>query len=133
MLDVRAYVGIPFRERGRDRSGCDCWGLVRLVLAERFALELPSLDGYTSVRDRERIGALIEDDLPAWIEVTGLERAGDVVLLAIAGRPLHVGLVVAPATMLHIERGIAACLERYDRLPWCRRVPGVYRHRAMAP
>jgi cell wall-associated NlpC family hydrolase len=133
MLDVRAYVGIPFRERGRDRSGCDCWGLVRLVLAERFNLQLPSLDGYASVRDRRHIQGLIEGDLPAWSEVSGQERPGDVVLLAIGGRPLHVGLVVMLGTMLHIERGIDACLERYDRLPWCRRVLGVYRHRVMAP
>jgi cell wall-associated NlpC family hydrolase len=133
MQDLREYIGIPFRERGRDREGCDCWGLVRLVLAERFGVLLPSFDGYGSVRDRERIRALIEDDLPAWTEVGGRERAGDVVLLRVGGRPLHVGLVISPGTMLHIEAGIDACLERYDRLPWCRRVLGVYRHRELAP
>jgi hypothetical protein len=65
MQDVRAYVGIPFRERGRDHNGCDCWGLVAWCSASAFSLELPSLDGYASVRNRERIQGLIEGDLPA--------------------------------------------------------------------
>ncbi len=55
------YIGIPFAERGRTRAGCDCWGLVRLVLAERFGIELPSYaDGYETVKDHGRLVELIQ-------------------------------------------------------------------------
>jgi cell wall-associated NlpC family hydrolase len=55
------YIGIPFLERGRGRAGCDCWGLVRLVLAERFGIELPShADDYETVKDHGRLVELIQ-------------------------------------------------------------------------
>jgi len=62
-MDVPAwiadYVGLPFKAHGRERNGVDCWGLVRLVLAERFRLALPSYaGGYAGVEDAEDIGRL---------------------------------------------------------------------------
>ena len=38
---VSAYVGLPFKEGGRNRYGLDCYGLLRLVINERFGLMTP--------------------------------------------------------------------------------------------
>ena len=35
------YVGIPFVDLGRDRSGIDCYGLIRLLYSERLSVEMP--------------------------------------------------------------------------------------------
>ena len=54
------YLDIPFVERGRDRSGVDCWGLVRLVLQEQFGIEVPSYsDEYVSTCDNGRLAGVV--------------------------------------------------------------------------
>ena len=46
---VNNYIGIPFVSGGRDKTGCDCYGLVRLILQNEYNIELPLLSGdYTN-------------------------------------------------------------------------------------
>ena len=57
---VREYVGVPWLDRGRTIRGADCWGLVRLVLAGRFGVEVPSyLGDYDSPKDVVRVGGVM--------------------------------------------------------------------------
>ncbi|MBI3452417.1 MAG: peptidoglycan endopeptidase, partial [Rhodospirillales bacterium] len=39
----------------------------------------------------------------------------------------HVGVVVAPGWMLHVETGIDAALERYREGAWPHQTAGIYR------
>jgi cell wall-associated NlpC family hydrolase len=125
------YVGIEFEEKGRNRDGCDCWGLVRLVLKEQFDVDLMDHnDDYRSVKDRHAIARVVENDLSNWIE-TEKPQCGDVVLLRSKGLPLHIGVMVNKRKMLHIEKGINAGTERLDSITWKDRVIGYYRSREM--
>ena len=130
---VANYVGIPFADRGRDRKGVDCYGLVYLVARERFGAELPRYDeDYPTALDREEVGALVSGEIRSrWSEVAaGRERIGDVALFRMVGEPCHVGIVVEPAghLMLHCARGANACVERYRSPKWSRRIEGFFRY-----
>jgi cell wall-associated NlpC family hydrolase len=121
------YIGLPYAENGRG-PGFDCWGLVKRVLREEFNQTVPDFtDRYAGGRDPAITHLCAEESL-RWAPVKkGEERPGDVVLLKIAGRPWHVGLVVARGLMLHVARGIDACLERFDGPVWGERLEGIYR------
>lgn len=122
-----AYVGIPYVAKGRDRGGCDCWGLVRLVHAERFGNLLPSLSGEYEADDDARIAELIATRREGWSPVEA-PRAGDVVVLRIDGADRHIGIVASPGRFLHVREGRDAVIARLDSAAWRHRVAGFYRY-----
>lgn len=125
------YVGLPWRDRGRDRAGLDCWGLVRLVLEEEAGIVLPSYaDDYSDTSDREAVAGLVSVKRGPWVAVTpGSERALDLVL--IRERPWHIGLVVRRGLMLHMPAEQTSVIEPYTTGRYVPRVEGLYRHISM--
>ena len=127
---LKNYVGVPYLSNGRNPAiGLDCWGLVRhasLVLGSGSTV--PDYTGYLDSTDTSQTAALFQER-HKWQSIPkGEEREGDVLLLRLAGHPVHAGIVVAPHSMLHTLQGRNSCLERYDGLsPWFRRWEGVYR------
>ncbi|MDD4950933.1 MAG: NlpC/P60 family protein [Desulfovibrionaceae bacterium] len=123
------YVGIPFREDGRDRSGCDCWGLARLVAQERFGRCLPSWAKECDPKNIKEAAEAISGHLPEFSLVPLSEaREGDLMLFTVGGQPCHIGTVISTGRMLHIQCGVDACVESYRSPRWVKRIEGVYRH-----
>lgn len=134
------YIGIPFVDKGMDRAGANCWGLVRMVLDEQFGvLGLPTYtEDFETTRDRARLAEIYgAESQKDWVRIGDRDdlsavRAGDVLLLRPYGLPTHVGVVVARGWMLHVEEGIEAALVRYDGPVWKNRIVMVGRHRELA-
>ena len=131
-MNLDDYIGLPFAERGRDRSGLDCWGLLALIYREQIGIELPSFaEAYTTTQDGEALSDLIAGNLGPWRDVVrGSERVGDGVLMTLSGQPRHVGIVAAPGRVLHIERGMGSIIEPYTSPRISRRIVGFFRHRS---
>lgn len=125
-----SYIGIPFEDRGRTREGIDCWGLVKLVYAERLGVMLPDLP-YRHSAESAVIGKLARDLTRGEWKPTNDPKVGDVQLFRIGRHAGHVGLVVGQARMLHAIEGTLSCIERMDlgasRGVWEPRLLGTYR------
>lgn len=128
---TRPWVGLRFDDFGRGPERFDCWGLFRALQAGRYGRALPAFrEGYKHCDDIAAIDALIGANLADWCEVEdGEEKEGDGVLFLTEGKRCHVGLVIAPDWMLHIERGCDSVLECYRGFLWWRRIEGFYRYR----
>jgi cell wall-associated NlpC family hydrolase len=126
------YVGIPFVARGADRSGVDCYGLVRLVFLERLGVDLPSFaESYVTTRESADIAALLSDarQSPEWEPVqAGAEREFDVALCRIGDFASHVAIVIGGGRMLHADHKSGVGTIRYRDGIWSRRVVAFARH-----
>jgi len=130
-MDFSDFVGLPWKDRGRDAAGYDCYGLFRAVFRAGTGIELPSYaDDYLTAADRADTAQLIGAGLDDWLPVARRqERAFDGALLRIAGG-LHIGLIIAPGRMLHMPESKASVIEplsRYDLV-----LTGLYRHARLA-
>lgn len=79
------YIGIPYKDKGRDEAGVDCWGLVALVYKNEFGIELPSFtDTYSSADDSDSVEYAISHNKDSWQEVE-VGTIGSVVLFRVLG------------------------------------------------
>ena len=122
------YIGIPYKDGGRDENGLDCWGLVRLVYKEQYNIDLPSFTShYSTAKDRELINELISRHKEGW-EKTTEPVEGSVVLMRVLGTETHVGVYLGNNAMLHIREGVHAIIEPVDTTTWKNRIVGYYNY-----
>lgn len=119
------YIGLPYKEKGRDRSGIDCWGLARLVYKEQFDIELPNLDDSYDLSEQDALVDLMAIHKEDW-KATNVPNIGDVVVFKILGQPTHVGIVCGAGTFLHAREGSDSVIERLDSGAWKHRIEGFY-------
>lgn len=123
------WVGIPYKEKGRGPDGYDCWGVIQAIQLSVFHVDLPDYaDTYRDGEDWEAIGAAVQAGLADGWQRTEQPRAGDLLILSIAARPWHCGMMLSSLHFLHAAPGDSTVIERLDTPRWARRIEGIYRY-----
>lgn len=129
------YIGLPFKDHGRDFKGVDCWGLVRLVLREERGIELPSY-GEISADEIAAIAGLVSAamaDIETWPQVAKADaQPFDVVVMLRRKEPRHIGILTTSTTLLHIESKIDSVNLPLDHRSLAARPMLFFRHRSLA-
>lgn len=124
-MNLEQYIELEFEDNGRGEK-YDCWGLAIRILKDEFNYTLPDFSKeYSSSNDKFNIPLLVARERTNWNKKSTPEQ-GDVVLFNIGGYPLHVGIVVSKDTMIHISKGVNACLEKFTSKKWAKRIEGFY-------
>lgn len=126
------FVGLPWKDLGRERDGVDCYGLYRLALKYAAGIDLPAYtEDYISALELAEIGALLKGELakPPWHRIEpGSEREFDLALFHRGRFEAHVGMVIQRPRMLHVCEGLDSHLADYTTSEWRPRLVGFYRH-----
>ncbi len=131
------YIGIPFREGGRDTSGCDCGGLVLLVLQREFAIQALDFTAYETAdfcrHGFNKLADGIESLMREEWAVVDTPQPFDLVRFFYGRFPCHVGLWAGYGnTFLHVEKdGLFTRLTPMTDLSWGPRFMEFRRHKAM--
>lgn len=125
----RKYVGIPFVSGGRDFTGCDCYGLVRLVLKEEYGISLPLLNSdYTNALSVAETKRLFFENVPLLCgERIKEPEEKAVALMNMCGRLCHVGLYAGEGYIIHSRHKVGVVCERLSSPQLAGRVEGLYR------
>lgn len=121
---------VPFVEGGRDKSGADCWGLIVLLYKHFYDIDLEKYEGIAAT-DVDQTTA--SDEINKQAESGGDfypvddPQFGDVVLLRISGRPVHVAFCIGDSRMVHTGKRHNVVIENFEETKWKSRVLGFYR------
>lgn len=125
-LGFSEFIGIPYREpHDRESEGLHCWELVEKAMRELFRVEPPGIE-FSGTYDQS--APVFMNRLRYWRHIDFSERrAGDLIVLRIAGDPCHCGILVNQTDMLHTMKGHNSCVESVIGSRWESRIYGVYR------
>lgn len=127
-MEIEKYLKIPFKNKGRDWNGVDCWGLVHLFYKEEFGIQLPPyLDVNEKWDEVGKIAAVMGVEKNKWKKVA-IPQFGDVIMFNIVGIPVHVGIALDKKMMLHALDKVGVSIEPYKSLKWEFRLEGFYRY-----
>ena len=131
-MDYNYYIGLPYKDNGRDESGIDCWGLVRLFYKRELDIDLPSYtEEYSGRNDPTLADTVFEHRADNWIRISTPEP-GCVILFNIMGEPTHVGVYIGDNKFIHSRGGLDSVVESLNNFKWRTRVEGYYRYTPVA-
>ena len=122
-----SLLDIPFKDKGRDRDGCDCWGIVFIAYKELLGISLPTLTGYSSTQRLKELQVLIDTNQDQW-HIIDKPKAFDCILLKIHDYNCHIGLMLDEKHFAHMERGVQVSVDTISSVLWKNRIEGFYRH-----
>lgn len=127
---MEKYIGIPFRDGGRDWTGCDCFGLVRLVLIHEYGKEVSALDWLSGKTLEDQKNAIENGrELIPNEPIIDDYQPGDIALIRIGGVPCHVGVFIDKNRIMQIDKKSGVYIQNIEYVKREGRLEGVYRVR----
>lgn len=102
--ELSDIIGIPFRQKGRDQNGFDCYGCA-MEVSKRFGHDLPEVN-YEVSDDKtfdEKYKSVISG-LKGTLKRTRSPSPGDLVLFSCKGKMVHIGVCLIGDDFIHCNK-----------------------------
>ena len=126
-MNLRRYIGIPYKSHSCSFDGVDCYQLARLFNREELGVDLPDYkDLYKDAHKRSEVQGAFDILRRSWAK-TDEPRLGDLILFKDRGVVLHCGVYLDAESFLHIRENSLSCIEPLNGTLWNRITEGVIR------
>ena len=111
---TQKYVGIPFLSGGRTEMGCDCYGLIRLILQNEYDILLPELKSDYHALNAKETKLLFSENIPliCGTKIESPEEKAICLIRTTAGLLTHVGIYAGDGFIIHSRNRTGAVCER---------------------
>lgn len=120
------YLQIPYKHQGRDKSGADCFGLIRMFYANELGIFLPDFtEDYAQEWWKEK-NYFVELYRQWKFQQTYELKRGNVILFKNTNHTLgHVGVIVNDESFMHMSR--EGCgIHSFSVGVWARQIHSIY-------
>lgn len=127
---VEPYLLIPFLNDGRDINGCDCWGLVRLIMKNKAHIDVPSYGEVSGLEIAKTARSMIEGFETKWWKPVEKPNLFDVVVMRRHGMQDigHAGIMVNDKELVHTEKKSGPVMVSIDMPQIKSRIRFIRRH-----
>ena len=126
-MNIRRYLGIPYKSHSCSFDGVDCYQLVRLFNREELGKDLPDYkELYKNALKHDDASGAFAKGSQEWDKVEE-PQLGDLILFRDRGVVSHSGVYIDDEVFLHIRENGLSCLEPLDSVHWGKRLEGIIR------
>lgn len=121
-MDYSKYLGIPYKKKGRDRAGLDCYGLIKLI-SEDSGNPIPEYD----TPDEQSLVYQMYNSTKELFTKLDNPEVGCYVVFSIKPNHVHVGQMITKDKFIHILENKNVTIERLDNWFWSKKILGYYK------
>lgn len=118
-MNFGKYINIPYKHKGADFNGCDCWGLYRLIFEKERGIYLPTFQGiYTKGWFRKGVDCIINSATPrhGFYPIDPPYELYDGLIFYHGNTKVanHIGLYIGSNKFIHVYSGGRSEVSRLD-------------------
>jgi len=133
-MNFKEYVNLSYKNLGRDKVGCDCYGMIYLIYKEKLGIELPDFTELLYDKDwYQTENHILENIWDDWEEVILPYKIYDALLFysyELKTIVNHIGILIGEDKFLHISSKYSSKVDRLNDY-WKSRLYKALRYKRM--
>lgn len=125
---ITKYLGIPYKNMGRDLEGLDCWGLVLCIYKDIYGIDLPDLENYEADWSYKGKDYIMDRYTKDWERVEKPQEFDIILMKNFKGIANHTGVMLNSKDFIQCTKA-GVNLSKITHKKIAERLVGIFRYK----